>query len=361
MRKIIILGSSGSIGQTAIRTIKEKNLPFKVMALIAHSSEESIRKDAEYFNCPYLLTKGRSEKEIRDFLSQFDADIALNGVAGSEGLFYSSLLIDLKIDIALANKETVVLGSGFIFNKAKENRVRIIPVDSEHSALYNLINSHQNVSKLIITASGGPFVDRDDLENVTLEEALKHPTWKMGKKITIDSATLANKGLEVIEAGFLFNFSAKDIIVTVHRQSVVHSLIQLKNGSYYAQLSPPDMALPIIDALADKKVDLDSIVRPLDFTSLSLSFEGWNKNKFPMLELAYKALEKKNGYPIAFNIADEVAVNAFIENRISFLDIAKITEETMKRDFSRPVTSYSAALDEIKRAKDTASSLCLKF
>lgn len=357
MRKVIILGSSGSIGQTAIKTIRDKRLDIEVKALVARTSK-SIIEDASYFKCPYLLTEGKTEEEIRSFLSSIDADIALNGVSGSDGLLFSEILIDLGFDIALANKETVVLGGEYIFDKAKRHNVRLIPVDSEHSTLYHLLKAHgKEVESLVITASGGPFVDRKDLENVKLEEALKHPTWKMGKKITIDSASLANKGLEVIEAGYLFGFEGKDILVTVHRQSVVHSLVRLYNGAFYAQMSPPDMALPIISALADEKLFLKDIVRPLDFSSLTLTFEPWDEKRFPMLRLAYDALDQKKAYPIAYNIADEVAVEAFISGKIGFTTIPDIVEKTMQKDFSSSVSSYADALIQIERARSTAEEL----
>lgn len=352
MRELIILGASGSIGQTCIRAIKEQNLDIRVKALVARSSK-SIEDDASYFNCPYLLTEGKSESEIRSFLSSVSADIALNGVSGSDGLFFSTILIDLGFDIALANKETVVLGGEFIFKLAEEKGVKLIPVDSEHSALYSLIKAHgDDVERLIITASGGPFVDRMDLSGVSLEEALHHPTWKMGKKITIDSASLANKGLEVIEAGYLFNFKAEDITVTVHRQSIVHSLVKLRNGAIYAQLSPPDMTLPIINAISDGHLNLKDVVQPLDFsTSFSLTFEKWDENRFRMLSLAYMALEKRNAYPIAYNIADEVAVNAFISGKIDFMDIPSIVERVMSHDFAIPVRSYIEAKAMMEKAR----------
>lgn len=351
MRRIIILGSSGSIGQTAIRCIKEKHLDFDIRALVARKST-SIADDAAYFKCPYLLTEGRSREEIISFLSSIDADIALNAVSGSDGLFFSKTLIDLGIDIALANKETVVLGGQFIFSDAKKNNVRIIPVDSEHSAIYNLLKGYGNdVERLIITASGGPFVDRRDLSGVTLEEALHHPTWKMGRKITIDSASLANKGLEVIEAGYLFGFDADKIDVTIHRQSIVHSLVRLTSGAVYAQLSPPDMSLPIVSALSDGYIELKAIVRPLDFSSLSLSFEPWDRERFPMLLLAYEALRKKMAYPIAYNIADEAAVSAFIDGRIRFVDIPAVVSSVMEKDFLKSVPSFLDAMEEIERAK----------
>ena len=351
MRRIIILGSSGSIGQTAIRCIKEKHLDFDIRALVARKST-SIADDASYFKCPYLLTEGRSREEIISFLSSIDADIALNAVSGSDGLFFSKILIDLGIDIALANKETVVLGEQFIFSDAKKNNVKIIPVDSEHSAIYNLLKGYgKDVERLIITASGGPFVDRRDLSGVTLEEALHHPTWKMGRKITIDSASLANKGLEVIEAGYLFGFDADKIDVTIHRQSIVHSLVRLHSGAVYAQLSPPDMSLPIVSALSDGHIELKAIVRPLDFSSLSLSFEPWDRERFPMLLLAYEALRKKMAYPIAYNIADEAAVSAFIDGRIRFVDIPAVVSSVMERDFLKSVPSFLDAMEEIERAK----------
>ncbi len=355
MRKVIILGATGSIGQTAIRTIREKKLPFEVKALVAKSSE-SIERDASYFKCPCILTENKSISEIKAFLSSIDADIALNGISGSDGLIYSDMLIDLGFDIALANKETVVLGGEYIFKKAEEKNVRIIPVDSEHSAIYSLINAHgrKNVQRLIITASGGPFAERKDLSTVTLDQALSHPTWKMGKKITIDSATLANKGLEVIEAGYLFNFNADEIDVTIHRQSVVHSLIKTYSGAIYAEMSMPDMALPIIRAIAGGKIELNDIVRPLDFKSLTLTFEKWDETRFPLLSLAYRALKEKNAYPIAFNISDEVAVNAFISGRISFIDIASVVRHVMDRDYSEKITCSEDALLSISRAEKEA-------
>ena len=248
------------------------------------------------------------------------------------------------------------MGGTWIFNMAKEHKVRIIPVDSEHSAIYNLLMGHK-ASSLVITASGGPFVDRMDLENVTVEEALNHPTWKMGKKITIDSSTLAIKGLEVIEASFLFNFKPEDISVTVHRQSVVHSMIRTKEGAVYAQMSPPDMTLPIIAALSDGKVKLENVVSPLSFENLTLTFEKPDTKRFPLLALAYKALEIGGSATIAYNAADEVAVNAFMEGTIPYSRISQIVEKTLLNEaFTEKVCNYKETMEKDRIAREIARS-----
>lgn len=352
MRKVIILGATGSIGTTALKAIKEKQLPLEVVGLVAHSSKEQLEFWSDQFHCPSLLMEGKEKEALFTFLSTINADIALNGIAGSFGLYATLSCIDNGFDVALANKESIVMGGDFLLSYAKAKGRRLIPVDSEHSAIYHLINDHNDVDRLIITASGGPFLNREDLSSVTVDEAINHPTWKMGKKISIDSATLANKGLEVIEAGFLFDFTPAKIDVVVHRQSIVHSMIQLDNGSIYAQLSPPDMTLPIIAALTDKHFTLHDIVKPLDFTNLTLTFSSWSKEQFPLLALAFKVLEKKRGYPIAFNAADEEAVAAFIQGKIKFVDIAKVVSSTLSHSFERRATSYGeiVAIDHEARA-----------
>ena len=333
MRKIAILGATGSIGSTVIKTIRENNPGFFITGLTSNRSRKVIDL-AKEFSCSYFLTEGKTREEIKEYISNLDADIVLNAIAGSDGLFATVCLIEAHIDIALANKESIVLGGNYIFSLAEKNNVRIIPVDSEHSCIYSLISafSRENTRKLIITASGGPFYKKST-ENVSLDDALNHPTWKMGKKITIDSATLANKGLEVIEAGYLFSFDADDIKVTIHRQSIVHSLIELKNGAVYAQLTPPDMSLPIASALSDGKIKLENIVSPLSFEDLTLTFSSWSKSEFPLLAAAYSCLENKGSYPCVFNIADEVAVDAFISGRISFNDISRTVLKVLEKDY----------------------------
>lgn len=355
MRSIIILGATGSIGSTCINAIIGKKLDFQVKGLVSFS-DPGIIALARTFSCPYLLMNGKKDGELLEFLKENRADIVLNGIAGSAGLKASLDVISLNMDLALANKESIVLGGSFLFSEAARNGVRIIPVDSEHSCLYNLLRAFPDARELVITASGGPFYNRSNTDDVTIGEALNHPTWKMGRKITIDSATLANKGLEVIEAGFLFGFPAGRIRVTVHRQSVVHSLVKVSSGAYYAQLTPPDMTLPIISALSDGKVSLDDIVEPLDFTNLDLTFRSWDKKQFPLLDAAYMCLERKQGWPIAFNMANEVAVNAFLDGRIPYNRIADIVLDVLDGNWA----SEASSLAEIEQMMAAAKELACK-
>ncbi len=353
MRRVLILGATGSIGTTALAYIRNHKDQFIVTGLVANRSKDALIKLADEFDAPYLLMSENREETLSEFISHNDADIVLNGIAGYKGLYATIKTLEAGKDIALANKESVVMGSDVIFKLAKKNNAKIIPVDSEHSAIYHLLKG-RDAEKLIITASGGPFRDRENLENVTIEEALNHPTWKMGKKITIDSATLANKGLEVIEASFLFGFASKDIEVVVHRQSVVHSMIYTKSGAIYAEMSPPDMTHPIITALSDENEDIRGAVNKLDFTNLTLTFERPNYEKFPLLKLAYNVLEKGGSYPIAYNASNEEAVYAFLDGKIRFTDIAKITEKTIDHDFSATSDSYEKIMSQDMKARDIA-------
>lgn len=361
MRKLLILGATGSIGTTCLNEIRRDNPGIEVVAITCFSNEEKAKEIAKEFgNIPYLCLKDKSREEISKFIHAQNADIALNAIAGSDGLFATLECLKSNKDVALANKESVVMGGAFLFDFAKECGQRIIPVDSEHSAIYNLLEGHE-ASSLVITASGGPFVDLEDTSNVKLEDALKHPTWKMGQKITIDSATLANKGLEVIEAHYLFGFESKDIEVTVHRQSIIHSMIRTKEGAIYAQMSPPDMTLPIMAAISDKKLDLHNIVKPLSFDNLTLTFEKPNLDKFKMLALAFDALNKKGSYPIAYNASNEIAVDEFIKGRISFDDIPKITEYVMSFDFINPSMDFESVVLNDSRARDLAKEALCKL
>ena len=351
-RRVIILGATGSIGTTCLNAIRNGKLYAQVVGLVGKSAIEQLIYLSKEFNCPYYINN--NPEELKAFLSKLQGDIVLNGIAGSAGLQASLISLECGFDLALANKESIVMGGDFLLNEAKRLKRKIIPVDSEHSAIYNLINAHNKIKSVVITASGGPFYQKKDLENVTVEEAINHPTWKMGKKISIDSATLANKGLEVIEAGFLFNLSAEDIEVTIHRQSIIHSMIRLDNGAVYAQLSPPDMTLPIVGAVNDEVNPLYDVVKPLSFEDLTLTFKRWDKNEFPLLELAYEALRKKGSYPIAFNAANEVAVNLFINHKIKFTSIANITKEVLMHDFSRKCNSFEEIMFEDQRARALA-------
>lgn len=354
MVRLLILGATGSIGTTCLNAIRKDNPGIEIVALSAYSNDEKLKSIASEFNCPHYTTfKDKTNDEIDSFISSSGATIALNAIAGADGLFATLSCLRSGMDVALANKESVVMGGDYLFSYARECNKRIIPVDSEHSAIYNLLKGRE-AQRLIITASGGPFIERKDTSDVTVEEALNHPTWKMGKKITIDSSTLANKGLEVIEASFLFGFKPEDIKVVIHRQSIVHSMIETKEGAIYAQMSPPDMTLPIMGAIMEGRGDLKNVVRPLGFDDLTLTFSKPDFNQFPMLALAYDALRKKGSYPIAYNAANEVAVHAFLNGDICYNHIADVTRKVLEEDFSKTCSSYDEIISEDKRARELA-------
>ena len=355
LKKLLLLGATGSIGSSCIRLIRDNKINVELAALVAFRDSKEIKDLAEEFSCPYYLNTNGTEA-LKDFIDTIDFDICLNAIAGAEGFKASAIILKKQKDLALANKESIVMGASYLKALAKENGVKIIPVDSEHSAAYSLINKHkQDLASVVITASGGPFLNRESLDNISVEEALNHPTWKMGNKITIDSATLANKGLEVIEAGYLFDLSAKDIQVVIHPQSVMHAAIRLKNGAVYAQLSPPDMMLPIALSL-DEEV-LEDIVTPLSFDNLNLSFQKPDMEKFKMLKLAYICLEKGNSYPIAYNAANEIAVAHFLDRKIEFNKIPEIVEQVLEMDYSASAITYDEILKQDLRARNAALSL----
>lgn len=354
MKRIAILGATGSIGTTCLNAIRSGKLDAKPVFLLSASSD--IAHLGAEFHATALRSSHSSRNEILDKLHSSSPDIVLNAVSGTAGLSYTMAAIGLGYDIALANKESLVLGGRLVMESAVERGVSIIPVDSEHSAIYSLLRGRR-ARKLIITASGGPFRDRMDLSTVTVEEALCHPTWKMGRKITIDSATLANKGQEVIEASVLFSFPPEAIEVTVHKESIVHSMIEMDDGAVYALLSRPDMTLPIVSAISGVDSGYDA-VSPLSFSDLDLSFRSWDRDRFPMLSLAYEALRLGGSYAIAYAAADEVFVNAFLSGRIPFTTIGDNTKRIFAQDWSQTPSSIEDILEIEKKARREAESLC---
>jgi 1-deoxy-D-xylulose-5-phosphate reductoisomerase len=359
MRNVIVLGATGSIGTTALTAIKERKLPLRVVGLSAHTNKEKLHELGSSFQTDNLALTGEGFGTLKEMLSKTDADIVLNGISGFDGLKASVAVLESGKNLALANKESVVCGSSFLFRIARERRLSITPVDSEHSAIYELLKDkkEEDVASLVITASGGPFrtKTRDEMEKMTVAEALHHPTWKMGRKITIDSATLANKAMEVIEASGLFGFAPEQIEVVVHPQSVVHSMVRMKNGAVYAQMGNPDMTLPIISALLPgTSVPL---VRPLGFTGLTLTFEKPDTERFPLLALAFTILSRKDASAIAFNAADEIAVAAFLEGKIGFLDIEKIVQKVTLETTEPLPETLDEAIGIDKKARERARRL----
>ncbi|WP_407428992.1 1-deoxy-D-xylulose-5-phosphate reductoisomerase [Treponema sp.] len=360
-KKILVLGCTGSIGTSTLDILRNEKNRFECCGLSANSKKTELENLSKEFNCPFTLTKTDGIDGIKRLIDETKPDIVVNGIAGSAGLKPSMTVLDAGIDLALANKETVVMAGPLMFEAAKKSGSRILPVDSEHSAIFTLVNScgKENIDKIVITASGGPFrtFPREKLKSVTIQDALKHPTWDMGVKITIDSATLGNKGLEVIEAVRLFDVRAEQVQVVVHPQSVIHSLVQTKDGIVYGQFSEPDMKHPILQALDWPEI-LPSFMKPFDLTDTldgtrTLTFEKPRTDDFPMLSLAFECAKKSASYPIVFNAANEVAVQAFIENKIGFLEIAELVKNVIhKYEWTKIPRDLSDVFEADKLARE---------
>jgi 1-deoxy-D-xylulose-5-phosphate reductoisomerase len=353
VRRVVILGSTGSIGVQALDVISANRDRFEVVGLAAGSNREKVAEQAAQFGVPHTAF---GADEAAQLVRTVDADVVLNGITGSVGLGPTLATLEKGTTLALANKESLIVGGALV--KALVKPGQLVPVDSEHSAIAQALASgtRAEVRRLVITASGGPFRGRshDSLRNVTPAEALAHPTWDMGLVVTTNSATLVNKGLEVIEAHLLFDVPYDDIAVTVHPQSVVHSMVEFVDGSTIAQASPPDMRLPISLGL-DWPNRVAGVGVPLDWTtSMTWQFEPLDNEVFPAVELA-KAVGRAGGtYPAVFNAANEQAVLAFHAGRIGYLDILDIILRVVERHEVGDLT-LAGVLDaeiEARRAAD---------
>ncbi|MDQ3724399.1 MAG: 1-deoxy-D-xylulose-5-phosphate reductoisomerase [Actinomycetota bacterium] len=357
MKKVLILGSTGSIGTQALDVIGRSD-ELQTVGLAAGSGWETVVGQAREHSVSTIALadeeaaerargsfSGRvlvGEEGVRELIASSGADLVLNGIVGAAGLGSTVVALSEGIDVALANKESLVLGGELVMALAEATGARLLPVDSEHSALYQLIGGEApgTVSRLVLTASGGPFRGREDLSGVSVADALAHPTWRMGGRITIDSATLMNKGFEAIEAHHLFGVPYERIDVVVHPQSLVHSLIHLNDGSSLAHLGYPDMRVPISYALHyPERADVD--VPRLDLAAAgSLTFEEPDLETFACLRLALEAGEAGGTAPCVLNAADEVAVAAFLEERIPFTGIPAVIERVLEEMPARPVTHF---------------------
>ena len=352
MKKIAILGSTGSIGTQTLEVVRE-NGDIEVISLAAGSNTELLEQQVREFHpqvvCVYEEEKAREFRErLKDVAVRIvtgmdglietacvpEAEIVVTAVVGMIGIRPTIAAIEAGKDIALANKETLVTAGHLIIPLAREKGIRILPVDSEHSAIFQSLqgNAGNRIQKILLTASGGPFRGKreEDLLNVKVEDALKHPNWSMGRKITIDSSTMVNKGLEVIEAKWLFDVEIDDIQVVVQPQSVIHSMVEYEDGSVIAQLGPPDMKLPIQYALYYPQRRYLPGDR-LDFWSLThLDFEKPDMDTFYGLSLAYEAGRTGGSLPTVFNAANELAVAMFLNREITYLEIVEIIEDCMR-------------------------------
>ncbi len=373
-KRLLILGSTGSIGTQAL-DVCDRSEELELVGLSAESSWETLVEQAQRFGVERMAladpdaaaraseawTEGQvlgGPEGLVRLVVESEADLVLNALVGSAGLGPTVAALGEGIDLALANKESLVVGGELVTALAEATNARIVPVDSEHTALHQLISGQPPgaVQRLTITASGGPFRGRtrSELEDVTVQQALAHPTWAMGGKITIDSATLMNKGLELMEAHHLFAVPYERIDVLVHPQSLVHGLVQLADGAMLAHLGPPDMRIAISYALhGGESVELPIV--PLDLAQVGeLTFEPVDLEAFPCLRLAEQAARQGGTAPCILNAANEVAVHAFLEGRLRFLAIPEVIEQTLERLESEPIRSFESLYEADRRARELA-------
>lgn len=380
MRSIALLGSTGSIGVSTLDLVRQFPDRFKIHGLVAGGNIERLAKQIKEFSPRCVAIKneedvprlrrliGKQRVEIlcgetgaTAVATASKVEIVLAAIVGAAGLVPTLKAVNAGKEIALANKEALVMAGELLVKAAKEKGIRLFPVDSEHSAIFQCLqgNRRDDVDKLILTASGGPFLRTplQRLEKVTVKQALKHPNWKMGKKITIDSATMMNKGLEVVEARWEFDVEPHRIEVVIHPQSVVHSMVRYQDGSVMAQLGVPDMRIPIAYALAYPH-RLNGQWKALEFTRhRELNFLPVEKTRFPALALAYEALHEGGSMPAVLNAANEIAVGAFLEHRIGFREIHRIIDKTMQCHETKRPKEVDDILDVDRWARDKASSL----
>ena len=343
-KRIIVLGATGSIGTQTIDVVRAFPDDFEIVMLSAHKEQAKLYALSKEFPRARLALSGTPRPENSDvglsspvvygkerfleLIASTDAEIVVNGISGHAGLEPSLSALESGKNLALANKESVVMAYCLLDAAAHKQNKRILPVDSEHAALFQLLSQWENVQEVTITASGGAFRDHPlpSLASVTADEASVHPSWSMGRKISIDSASLANKGLEVIEASRLFSLAPSQVKVLIHPQSIVHALVRLKDGSLQACMSSPDMRLPILNALTFPEI-MASDFGHLELAGQSLEFRAPDHARYPVLEMAYQALRSGYGATIAYNAADEVAVASFERGEIQFTQIPQIIEK----------------------------------
>lgn len=377
MKRITILGSTGSIGRSALEVISKCRDRFKVIGLTANSNIRLLEDQIKKFKPEIVAVADRAnaiklrkklnikvlsgDSGIAEIASLSKTDFVLSAIVGFAGLLPTLSAVRAGKTVGLANKESLVVAGDIVMGDAAKYGSKIIPVDSEHSAIFQCIEGRgrNSIKRIVLTASGGPFFGKSKkkLARVTLEDALKHPNWEMGRKITIDSATLMNKGLEVIEAHHLFGFSQDDIDVLIHPQSIVHSMIEFKDRSYLAQLSVPDMKGPIAYALSYPE-RLEDPMPVLDLSRIEkLTFRKPDTECFPCLLYAYEASKEGGTMPAVLNAANEAAVDAFLQKKIGFNDIPVIIKDTMNSHRKEPVMEIDVVIEADRWARERAKAI----
>ena len=372
MKNIVLLGATGSIGDSCLNVIRQNKQHFRLFAIGLESNLDKAQKIAEEFNPEHIfVAKSHNDKshdlfqsypnilctedELQGLIQDPNVDIVISAISGFAGLKAGYFVIDAGKTILVANKESIVAAGDILMPLAKIKNSKIIPVDSEHNAIHQCFPPERElkqISKIMITASGGPFREKtfQDLSSVTLQDALKHPTWNMGTKITIDSATLVNKCLELIEAHYLFQIPESQIEIVVHPQSIIHSMVTFIDGSTIAQMSNPNMEVPIANALGlDQRLPIN--FEPINFFGLNLSFEPIADGREVIFEMAREVCNKKGNLGVIFNASNEIAVDAFINKSINFVDIYKVIQRTFDHFSCSKVSTLDDIFEYDKQAR----------
>ena len=375
-KKIVLLGATGSIGESTLQVIRKHPDRLQLIGVSAHSNSRKLADISNEFKVPHAYlpetasevtdwpshcSLDRSTNGLTDIAALEEADVVVVAIVGASGLGPTLSALQAGKDVVLANKESLVLGGDLVMRTAKDNGARVIPADSEHNAVFQCIQGekHRDLDSIILTASGGPFRELpvEELKHVTIEQALDHPNWSMGNKVTIDSATMANKGLELIEARWLFDLPPSRLEVVIHPTSIVHAMVRFIDGCCLAQLSPPSMTFALQHALLFP--DRAEGVHPsLDFSKpLDLNFSPPSLDRFPCLRLAKDCLEQGGSAPLVFNAANEIAVSAFLSNRIGFLQISDIIEQTLSKFAQQTQNDLQALLSLDSEARRIAAEI----
>ena len=378
LKNIILLGATGSIGKSTLNLIRQKREKFNLIGISAYKNTEQLKLISEEFNvkniCFFKNDKdiifNKSTKVMKGYnglleLASLNCDIVVSGISGLAGLMPAYTAINNGNNIAIANKEPLVVAGNILIECSKKNKVKILPVDSEHNSIFQCFdnNFRENISHITLTASGGPFLNTplNNFKDITIEEALKHPKWQMGKKISIDSATLINKALEVIEAGFLFELKSNEINVVIHPESIVHGLVHYKDGSVLANLALPDMISPLSVAIGyPERYNLD--LPKLNLVEVSqLNFLKPDLEKFPGLNFGWNALNGPNYVSIILNAANEIAVDLFLKKRINFTSIVEIIDKCLNDQNFNPAHDLDEILEIDRVSRIFAIKISEKF
>lgn len=373
-KKITIFGSTGSIGKSTLDIIRQNPDKYEVVGLSANKNYIELLEQVSYFK-PKIVSLNNNDsykkfiehnvnknlkvingQDSHEEILDFNTDLVMAAITGSAGLMPVVSALERGLSIALANKESLVCSGSLVTSIAKNNNAKILPVDSEHNAIYQVLDSKNKskISRLILTASGGPFLKKDikDLDDISPEEAVQHPNWSMGKKISIDSATMMNKGLELIEACYLFGIHQKNIDVVIHPESIIHSCVEYMDGSMLSQMGTPDMRTPISFTLAYPYRIKTNVERLNLYEIQKLTFYKPDLNKYPCLELAYDSLRAGKSAPTILNAANEVAVEAFLCHEIKFLSIAKVVEKTLNKSSISNINSIKDVIEVDKESRE---------